>query len=48
LTFSFKISKLLSKYKVSTQPQPFGVGNEEGNPKGADIKPPRGFYLLGG
>jgi len=30
------------------QLQPFGVGNEMENPKGANMKPPRGFYLPGG
>jgi hypothetical protein len=24
-----------------------GVSNKKGNPKGANMKPPRGFYLLG-
>ncbi len=29
------------------QPQPFGVRNEKENPKGPDMKPPRGFHLPG-
>jgi hypothetical protein len=47
LVLSYQIPSFL-KVNLSTQPQPFGVRNEMGNPKGVDMKPLRGFYLLGG
>jgi hypothetical protein len=46
---TFLSNRLFLKGNLTTQPQPFGVRNEMENPKGADMKPPRGYMnSLGG